>query len=238
MTEDTHRAVRIERVAGLTYTVTNERGGTMTIGSGGGSEFTAVELLLAAIGGCTAVDVDILTSRRAEPESFTVETGAEKVRDEKGRNLLTDITVTFRIVFPDGEGGDKARALLPDAVRRSHESLCTVSRTVELGTPVTTHIELVAPPRSRVAAKWQVSYSSSCSAIFGQQRTASLTRSASSGGTSAARMVSWSESSTKKTSGTRSAQTALASHSMVSTVTLMPRIVARHSPRWRGQIVY
>ena len=92
------------------------------------------------IGGCTAVDVDILTSRRAEPDRFEVEVGAEKVRDGSG-NHLADITVTFRIAFPAGEGGDKARAILPDAVRQSHERYCTVSRTVELGTPITTHIE-------------------------------------------------------------------------------------------------
>ena len=141
MSESTHRQVRIERVANSTYTVTNERGGQMTVSSGAGTDFTPVELLLTAIGGCTAIDVDILTSRRAEPDSFTVQVGAEKVRDEKGRNLLTDITVTFRITFPDGEGGDKARALLPDAVKQSHERLCTVSRTVELGTPITTDIE-------------------------------------------------------------------------------------------------
>ncbi len=141
MTEETHRQVAIERSANLTYTVTNERGGQLTIGSGGGTNFTPVELMLAAIGGCTAIDVDILTSRRAEPDSFVVEVGAEKVRDEKGRNLLTDITVTFRITFPDGADGDKARTLLPDAVKQSHERLCTVSRTVELGTPITTHIE-------------------------------------------------------------------------------------------------
>jgi len=58
-----------------------------------------------------------------------------------GGNRLTDITVTFRVVFPEGEGGDKARALLPDADKKSHERLCTISRTVELGTPITTHIE-------------------------------------------------------------------------------------------------
>jgi len=141
MSESTHRQVRIERIANSRYTVTNERGGQMTVSSGQGTDFTPVELLLTAIGGCTAIDVDILTSRRAEPDSFTVEVGAEKVHDEKGRNLLTDITVTFRIAFPDGEGGDKARALLPDAVKKSHERLCSVSRTVELGTPITTHIE-------------------------------------------------------------------------------------------------
>jgi putative redox protein len=141
MSESTHRQVRIERIANSRYTVTNERGGQMIVSSGQGTDFTPVELLLTAIGGCTAIDVDILTSRRAEPDSFSVEVDAEKVRDEKGRNLLTDITVTFRIAFPDGEGGDKARALLPDAVKQSHERLCTVSRTVELGTPITTHIE-------------------------------------------------------------------------------------------------
>jgi putative redox protein len=49
--------------------------------------------------------------------------------------------VTFRIRFPNGEDGDKARALLPDAVRKAHDRLCTVSRTVELGTPIGTRIE-------------------------------------------------------------------------------------------------
>jgi putative redox protein len=141
MTEDTHRQVTLSRIANSKYLVTNARGGQMTIGTGEGTDFTPVELLLVAIGGCTAIDVDILTSRRAEPDSFEVEVGGEKLHDEKGRNHMADITVTFRVVFPDGEGGDKARALLPDAVRRSHESLCTVSRTVELGTPIATRIE-------------------------------------------------------------------------------------------------
>ena len=140
MTEDTHRQVSLSRIANSKYVVTNERGGQMTIGTGEGTDFTPVELMLVAIGGCTAVDVDILTSRRAEPSSFAVDAGAEKIRDAGG-NRLTDITVTFRVVFPSGEGGDKARALLPDAVRQSHERLCTVSRTVELGTPITIHIE-------------------------------------------------------------------------------------------------
>ena len=141
MAEDTHRQVRIERIANSRYTATNERGGQITVSTGAGTDFTPVELLLTAIGGCTAIDVDVLTSRRAEPDSFVIEVGAEKVRDEKGRNVLTDITVTFRIAFPDGEGGDKARALLPDAVKQSHDRLCTVSRTVEAGTPIATHIE-------------------------------------------------------------------------------------------------
>jgi uncharacterized OsmC-like protein len=139
MAQDTHRQVSIARDAAGKYTVTNERGGTIPVGTGGDGEFTPVELLLAAIGACTAIDVDILTSRRAEPTAFTVEVGAEKVRDALG-SRLTDIAVTFHVAFPEGEGGDAARELLPGAVRRSHDSLCTVSKTVELGTPVTSKV--------------------------------------------------------------------------------------------------
>ncbi|MGD0925879.1 MAG: OsmC family protein [Streptosporangiaceae bacterium] len=139
-TDSAHRGVSIERVAAGRFTARNERGGRIAVGTGGEQDFTPAELLLAAIGGCTAIDVDILTSRRAEPEAFGVEVGAEKVRDPAG-NHLTDIEVTFRVAFPAGEGGDAARALLPDAVRRSHDRLCTVSRTVELGIPVTTRVQ-------------------------------------------------------------------------------------------------
>ena len=141
MTSDSaHRGVRLERTANSRYVATNDRGGQISMGAGEGTDFTPVDLLLAAIGGCTAVDVDILTSRRAEPDAFEVRVDAEKVRDADG-NHLTDMVVTFRIRFPDGEHGDQARALLPDAVQKSHDRLCTVSRTIILGTPIADRIE-------------------------------------------------------------------------------------------------
>jgi putative redox protein len=141
MTNDSaHRGVRLERIANSRYVATNDRGGQISIGLGEGTDFTPVDLLLTAIGGCTAADVDILTSRRAEPDSFEVLVDAEKTRDAAG-NHLQDIVVTFRVKFPEGEQGDKARALLPDAVQKSHDRLCTVSRTVELGTPIANRIE-------------------------------------------------------------------------------------------------
>lgn len=134
-----HRDVTIERIANGRFTVTNARGGQITFGSGDDAGFTPTELLLAAIGGCTAIDVDILTSRRAEPETFEVLVDADKVRDAGG-NHLTGIEVTFRIVFPRTGQGDEARALLPDVVKKSHDRLCTVGRTVEIGTPIATRI--------------------------------------------------------------------------------------------------
>ena len=138
-TESAHRTVRLERIENSVFMVRNERGGEIKLG-GEGTNFTPVELLLAGIGGCTGIDVDILTSRRAEPDRFEVIVDAEKVRDERG-NHLTDLLVTFRVSFPEGEPGDRAREVLPDAVKKSHDRLCTVSRTVELGTPIATRIE-------------------------------------------------------------------------------------------------
>jgi uncharacterized OsmC-like protein len=136
----THLGVTVERISGGKFTVANSRGGRITFGTGGGTDFTPTELLLAAVGGCTAIDVDILTSRRAEPDSFQVQVEADKIRDTDG-NRLADIQVTFRVAFPAGSQGDDARGILPDVVKKSHDRLCTVSRTIEIGTPITTQIE-------------------------------------------------------------------------------------------------
>jgi putative redox protein len=134
------RNVGVESTGPGQFAATNSRGGRVTFGTGDGPDFTPTELLLAAIGGCTAIDVYILTSRRAEPESFAVAVDATKIRDDDG-NRLTDIEVSFRVRFPDGPDGDAARDVLPGAVQRSHDRLCTVGRTVEVGSPIATRIE-------------------------------------------------------------------------------------------------
>lgn len=132
--------VTVTRTAPGRFRATNARGGVIEVGSGEGVDFTPVELLLAALAGCSAIDVDILTRRRSEPTTFDVGATGTKVRDAQG-NHLTDPRLRYRVAFPGGPAGDAARAVLPDAVRRSHERLCTVSRTVELPTPVTVSID-------------------------------------------------------------------------------------------------
>ena len=135
-----HRRVTLERLDTGVYRATNPRGITLDFGSKHEQGFSPVELLLAAIGGCSAIDVDMVTGRRSDFDHFEVVVEADKVRDDVG-NILQDITLTFRVGFPDGEAGDKAREMLPRAARTSHDRTCTVSRTVESGTPVTVHIE-------------------------------------------------------------------------------------------------
>lgn len=139
MTDDTFRSVDIERTSVGRYVVRNVRGGAIPIGTGEDDSFTPVELLLAAIGGCTAVDVDLITTRRAEPGEFFVKVTGDKIRDEAG-NRMANLSVEFTVTFPAGGAGDAAREVLPRTVQMSHDRLCTVSRTVELGTPVSTVI--------------------------------------------------------------------------------------------------
>ncbi|MGW3730143.1 OsmC family protein [Streptomyces sp. NPDC000851] len=148
MSENSERSVVVERTSAGHFVATNARGGSISFGTasdaGRETEFTPVELLLAAIGGCTAADVDVSTSRHAEPIGFSVAVTGDKISDELG-NRMTNLMVTFTVAFPDGEGADRARAILPRAVKTSHDRLCTVSRTLEIGTPVTATINRTQP---------------------------------------------------------------------------------------------
>jgi putative redox protein len=136
MSEESVRVVDIERTSAGRYAVRNARGGVVEVGAGEGDSFTPVELFLAAIGSCTAIDVDLITSRRAEPSVFLVRVTGDKIRDDAGANRMENLEVGFTVTFPDGEAGDAARAVLARSVRISHDRLCTVSRTVERGTPI------------------------------------------------------------------------------------------------------
>jgi uncharacterized OsmC-like protein len=134
-----HRSVTMTRTAKGTYLVSNVRGGTLSVGGGGESaDFTPVELFLTAMAACSATDVDFITSRIAEPVQFDVRSEGEKLRDGV-ENHMGDIEVTFTVRFPAGSDGDRARARLPRAIEQSRDRLCTVSRTVQRGAPISMH---------------------------------------------------------------------------------------------------
>ena len=133
---ETLRSVELTKIGEQRFKATNARGGETYFGTGGEDpDFTPVEMLLAAIAGCSAIDVDLIAGKRASAEGFQVVASGEKVRDEHG-NHLVDLRVTFDVTFPEGEGGDAARAVMPRAIAQSRDRLCTVSRTVALGEPI------------------------------------------------------------------------------------------------------
>ena len=137
MGDDAVRSVSLTRTGPATFVAQNVRGGTIPVGAGAGgkSAFTPVELLLVGVAGCSGIDIDLLTSRLAEPTDLRIVAAGTKLRDADG-NHLGPITVTVEVSFPAGEEGNAARERLPGAVAMSRDRLCTVSRTVQLATPV------------------------------------------------------------------------------------------------------
>lgn len=131
-----YRAVSIERVASRHYRATNAKGDSLDFGQGEGL-LTPVELLLAAIAGCSAIDVDVVTGRRAEAEEFTVTSSGLRQVEENGAVKMDDIEVSFNVRFPATEAGEKAQSMVDRLIRLSAEKDCTVSRTVEHGSKVT-----------------------------------------------------------------------------------------------------
>jgi putative redox protein len=135
-TEDpTLRSVDLVRIGEGRYKAINRRGGVVPIGSGDDPDFSPVELLLAAVAGCSALDVEHVTGKRAPTTGLGVRVEGHKVRDEQG-NRLVDLRVSFDITFPEGDGGDRAREVLPRTLAQVRDRLCTVSRTIQVGATI------------------------------------------------------------------------------------------------------
>ena len=136
MEEITQRSVSLTREAEGVYLARTPSGAELRFGYNVDNAPTAIELLLIAIAGCSATDLDMMTSRRAEPTKFDVAVKAEKVGGSTPA-ILRDIDVAFDVAFPEGEDGDKARARVTAALKSAEEKTCTVSRTVANSARVT-----------------------------------------------------------------------------------------------------
>lgn len=135
---DTLRTASITRTGDMRYTATNARGATLELGDGSSDHFTPVELLLVALAGCTALTADPVVARRADVDRLDVAIRADKIRDDLGSHLV-DVEMIVDALF-SGDGAEAARERLPDILRQAEERLCTVSRTVALGTPASVEI--------------------------------------------------------------------------------------------------
>ena len=128
-------SVELLRTATNRYVARNADGAEVAFGRGEGL-LSPVELLVAAIAGCSAIDVDTVTSRSTEPTGFRIGASGRKITEDSGGSRLADVNLSFHLAFPDDEGGRKAAGLVDRLVKLSHDKYCTVSRTVEHATPV------------------------------------------------------------------------------------------------------
>lgn len=131
---DETRSIDLTRIAENHYRATAPNGASIEFGRGEGL-MTPVELLLAAVAGCSSIDVDTVTSRRTEPTRFDVRASGDKVVED-GANRLESVHLDFDLAFPDNEAGRRADSQIEKLVSLSHDKYCTVSRTVELPTRV------------------------------------------------------------------------------------------------------
>lgn len=134
-TPEDRRSIELTRVASNHYRATAPSGASIEFGRGEGL-MTPVELLLAALAGCSSIDVDTVTSRHTEPTEFTVTASGRKI-EEDGANRMDDLHLAFSLAFADDAEGQKAAKLAERLVQLSHDRYCTVSRTIEQGARVT-----------------------------------------------------------------------------------------------------
>lgn len=122
--------VRVNVAADGMITALNTRGGELLIGTGwDGEGFNPIEILLAAIGGCAALDFSTVLARRGHPLSgLEIEVRGHRASDER----LEAIEVYY--VLPQGTEVDEVDTEV--ARRLTADVLCTASRTVQHGSPV------------------------------------------------------------------------------------------------------
>jgi putative redox protein len=121
----------------------NEGGNTIIIDNnkGGGGEdlgFRPMQMLLAALGGCSLIDIiSILKKQKLEPFDLKVIIDGER---ETGKDITLWKTVHAHFIFKGNVPKEKAER----AVQLSIEKYCSVSKTLEAGgTKITSSVEVL-----------------------------------------------------------------------------------------------
>jgi putative redox protein len=132
--------VKLHRIEGSTFEATNDAGATLRIEGppdlgGTGAALRPMETLLAALAGCSGVDVVKILGQQKEPLEG-LEIVVEGKRADAVPAVFTDIHVRFSIRGPVAD--NKARR----AVSLSMEKYCSVTKMLEPTVRITFDVEL------------------------------------------------------------------------------------------------
>lgn len=121
------KRVTLHRLSGHRFLGTSEGGDKVMIdGDSPSTGMRPMELLLAALAGCTAYDVvDIMEKKRQPLASYRVETVGERAEEHPRR--YTHVTVTHV-----ASGPHVTQEALERAVQLSHEKYCSVSASLNM----------------------------------------------------------------------------------------------------------
>ncbi|WP_410623731.1 OsmC family protein [Amycolatopsis sp. cmx-8-4] len=126
--------LEVQRDGQHSFVGRNDRGAEVRLGrSGAEGAFSPAELLQIAAAGCSAVTAEELITRRVgEDAKFRVTVSADR---REGAAELDAVHVAFDVDV--STLAEDQREALAGAVDRAIERLCTVSRTLKKGIPVT-----------------------------------------------------------------------------------------------------
>ncbi|VVJ15898.1 Uncharacterised protein [Amycolatopsis camponoti] len=126
--------LEVQRDGKHSFVGRNDRGAEVRLGrTGAEGAFSPAELLQIAAAGCSAVTAEELITRRVgEDAKFRVAVSADR---REGASELDAVHVAFDVDVSTLAADQ--REALAGAVDRAIERLCTVSRTLKKGIPVT-----------------------------------------------------------------------------------------------------
>ena len=126
--------LEVQRDGKHSFVGRNDRGAEVRLGrTGAEGAFSPAELLQIAAAGCSAVTAEELITRRVgEDAKFRVGVTADRC---EGASELDAVHVAFDVDV--STLAEDQREALAGAVDRAIERLCTVSRTLKKGIPVT-----------------------------------------------------------------------------------------------------
>lgn len=122
--------MQLQRTSGdFGFTATDSGGNNLSIDipvekGGNGNGFRPMQLLLAGLGGCSALDVvSILKKQKQQVEAFAIDVDGEREKD-KEPSLWVDVQIVFKL------SGDIEPAKAYRAVELSMNKYCSVAATL------------------------------------------------------------------------------------------------------------
>jgi len=133
--------VRIKWIDGMRFVATDSMGHSIVMdstkkGGGEGSGFSPLQLLLAALGGCTGMDVvDILRKQRQQVDDVEIIVSGERVKDFP--RVYSKIHVEYSV-----KGKDIKEKAVKRAVQLSEEKYCSVGAMLRAKAEVTSNYSI------------------------------------------------------------------------------------------------
>lgn len=129
--------VELTHEGGMRFGAHSVRGAEITLDTEGPA-FSPMQLLLAALGGCTGIDVvSILKKMRQDVTDYRIE--VDGVRAEDHPRVYTEITVRHIV-----EGNNLSPEMVERAVSLSDEKYCSVAAMLRGTATIHTEIEIAA----------------------------------------------------------------------------------------------